>query len=53
MSILSAIGNMPLVELTTLNHKRPKVRIFGKLEVANPGGVVKNRPAYWMIKKAE
>jgi cysteine synthase B len=29
------------------------VRIFGKLEGANPGGSVKDRPAYWMIKKAE
>lgn len=53
MSILSAIGNTPLVELTNLNGKRPKVRIFGKLEGANPGGSVKDRPAYWMIKKAE
>jgi len=32
MSILSAIGNTPLVELTKLNNKRPKVRIFGKLD---------------------
>jgi len=53
MSILSAIGNTPLVELHTLNSKKPKVRIFGKLEGSNPGGSVKDRPAYWMIKKAE
>jgi len=53
MSILSAIGNTPLVELTGLNRKRPRVRIFGKLEGANPGGSVKDRPAYFMIKKAE
>jgi len=53
MSILSAIGNTPLVELTNLNSKKPKVRVFGKLEGANPGGSVKDRPAYWMIKKAE
>ena len=53
MSILSAIGNTPLVELTRLNHKKPEVRIFGKLEGANPGGSIKDRPAYWMIKKAE
>ena len=38
MSILSAIGNTPLVELTNLNHKKPDVRIFGKLEGTNPGG---------------
>jgi len=53
MSILSAIGNTPLVELTRLNSKRPKIRIFGKLEGVNPGGSVKDRTAYWMIKKAE
>jgi cysteine synthase B len=53
MSILSAIGNTPLVELTSLNKKKPDVRIFGKLEGSNPGGSIKDRPAYWMIKKAE
>ena len=53
MSITSAIGNTPLVELTNLNSKRPSVRIFAKLEGANPGGSVKDRPAYYMIKKAE
>jgi cysteine synthase B len=53
MSILSAIGNTPLVELTNLNEKSPKVRILGKLEGCNPGGSVKDRPAYYMIKKAE
>ncbi|OHB56471.1 MAG: cysteine synthase B [Planctomycetes bacterium RBG_13_44_8b] len=53
MSILSAIGNTPLIELNKLNSKNPKVRIFGKYEGANPGGSVKDRPAYWMIKKAE
>jgi len=53
MSILSAIGNTPIVEFTNLNRKGPDVRIFGKLEGANPGGSVKDRPAYFMIKKAE
>jgi len=53
MSILSAIGNTPLIELNNLNNKKPKVRILGKLEGSNPGGSVKDRPAYWMVKKAE
>lgn len=53
MSILSAIGNTPLVELSNLNKKGPKVRVFGKLEGCNPGGSVKDRPAYYMIQKAE
>jgi len=53
MSIASAIGNTPLVELNALNGGKSRVRIFGKLEGSNPGGSVKDRPAYWMIKKAE
>jgi len=52
MNILSAIGNTPIVKLNNLNGN-PKVRIFGKLEGGNPGGSVKDRPAYYMIKKAE
>lgn len=52
MDLLSAIGNTPLVELKTLNNGS-KVRIFGKLEGNNPGGSIKDRPAYYMIKKAE
>ncbi len=47
MSITAAIGNTPLVELTRLNTKSPSVRVFGKLEGANPGGSVKDRPAYY------
>jgi len=50
--ILDAIGNTPLVELVNLN-KNPKVRILAKLEGNNPGGSVKDRPALYMIKKAE
>jgi len=52
MNLLSAIGNTPLVELSNLNGKS-KIRIFGKLEGGNPGGSIKDRPAYYMIKKAE
>jgi len=53
MSILSAIGNTPLIELNNLNNKKTEVRILGKYEGTNPGGSIKDRPAYWMIKKAE
>ncbi len=53
MSILSAIGNTPLVEIRNLNEKKSKVRLFGKLEGVNPGGSVKDRTAYYMIIKAE
>jgi len=52
MSILAAIGNTPLVELRNLNTNS-KVRILGKLEGCNPAGSVKDRPAYYMVKKAE
>ncbi|HID93819.1 MAG TPA: cysteine synthase family protein, partial [bacterium (Candidatus Stahlbacteria)] len=38
--------------LTNLN-KNPRMKIFGKLEGCNPAGSVKDRPAYYMIKKAE
>ncbi len=51
-NLFNAIGNTPLVELTNLNGN-PKVRILGKFEGANPGGSVKDRPAYYMITKAE
>lgn len=49
--ILDLIGNTPLVELTHINPN-PKVRIYGKLEGQNPGGSVKDRAAYGMIKGA-
>ena len=50
--ILATIGNTPLIEVRNLN-KDKKVKIFGKLEGCNPGGSVKDRPALWMIRKAE
>ncbi len=46
------IGGTPLVDLSPLVG-RPGVRLLGKLEGNNPGGSVKDRPAYWMIKEAE
>jgi cysteine synthase B len=52
MDILSTIGNTPLVELQDLTPN-PRVRILGKLEGNNPGGSIKDRPAYYMLKKAE
>ncbi len=51
-SLPNAIGNTPLVELTRLESGLP-VRIFAKLEGNNPGGSVKDRPAWYMLKKAE
>jgi cysteine synthase B len=52
-SVFDAIGNTPLVELTKLDGLNPRVKIYGKLEGCNPGGSIKDRPAYYMIVKAE
>ena len=52
MSILSSIGNTPLVELKRVNPN-PKVRLLAKLEGNNPAGSVKDRAALYMITKAE
>lgn len=52
MGVLSSIGNTPLVEIKNINPNK-KVRIFAKLEGSNPGGSVKDRPAFYMVKMAE
>lgn len=48
-TILDLIGNTPLVESKVLNPN-PNVKVLFKLEGNNPGGSVKDRPAYNMIK---
>ena len=50
-SILELIGNTPLVEAKTL-VKNSNVKLYLKLEGQNPGGSVKDRAAYNMIKSA-
>src|SRR5690606_823615 len=50
-SILDLIGNTPLVETKTL-VKNPRVKLLLKLEGQNPGGSVKDRAAFYMIKGA-
>lgn len=47
--ILDLIGNTPLVESRALNTN-PNVKLFFKMEGHNPGGSVKDRAAYNMIK---
>ncbi|PKP40139.1 MAG: cysteine synthase B [Bacteroidetes bacterium HGW-Bacteroidetes-13] len=49
-SILDLIGNTPLVKSRLV--KNPKVQLYYKLEGNNPGGSVKDRAAYNMIKRA-
>lgn len=45
------IGNTPLLEISTTNM-HPDVKLYGKLEGHNPGGSVKDRPAFNMIRSA-
>jgi len=52
MSILSAIGRTPLVQLMHLINGSD-VQVHAKLEGCNPGGSVKDRPAFYMIRRAE
>jgi cysteine synthase B len=51
-SLLSRIGNTPLVEIRRILPPG-QVRILAKLEGFNPGGSVKDRAAYNMIRTAE
>ncbi|MBL7858371.1 MAG: cysteine synthase CysM [Cyclobacteriaceae bacterium] len=51
MKLIELIGNTPLVELEHIPVKKG-VTIYGKLEGNNPGGSVKDRAAYGMIKGA-
>ena len=49
--ILDLVGNTPLVKLKNIPVNKA-VTIYGKLEGNNPGGSVKDRAAYGMIKGA-
>ncbi|WP_395103360.1 PLP-dependent cysteine synthase family protein [Actinomadura sp. SCN-SB] len=51
-SLLESLGRTPLVGLPRLSPV-PDVRLWAKLEDRNPTGSVKDRPAFWMINKAE
>lgn len=50
-NILDLVGNTPLVALKQITQN-PNVTIYAKLEGNNPGGSVKDRAAYGMIKGA-
>ncbi|MFZ1362629.1 MAG: cysteine synthase [Candidatus Nanopelagicales bacterium] len=51
-SLLDSVGNTPVVGLPRLSPSED-VRLWAKLEDRNPTGSVKDRPALWMIEKAE
>jgi S-sulfo-L-cysteine synthase (O-acetyl-L-serine-dependent) len=49
--VADLIGNTPIVEILRLSENKA-VKIYAKLEGNNPGGSVKDRPAYNMIRSA-
>ncbi len=51
-SVVDAVGNTPLVRLNRVARHTPDVEVWAKLEFANPGGSVKDRPALRMIHDA-
>jgi S-sulfo-L-cysteine synthase (O-acetyl-L-serine-dependent) len=51
MNLTELVGLTPLVDLKRICPK-PGVRLLGKCEGNNPGGSVKDRPAFSMISKA-
>ena len=51
-SVLDLIGDTPLLQIRALAEGLPaSVRVFAKLEGFNPGGSVKDRPAWRMIQE--
>lgn len=51
MKLFELIGNTPLIELEHI-PVNPKVKIYCKMEGQNPGGSVKDRAAYNMLRSA-
>ena len=51
MTLFDLIGNTPLIEIRNI-YQKDNVTLYGKLEGDNPGGSVKDRAAYGMIKGA-
>ena len=51
-SLEDSLGHTPLIGLPKLSPA-PNVRLWAKMEDRNPTGSVKDRPAHYMIAKAE
>lgn len=51
-SVLSMIGNTPIVRLNKINAQFQKSKIYAKLEGKNPSGSIKDRIAMKMIEEA-
>src|SRR5690606_22962549 len=52
-SVAALVGQTPLVRLRAFEAELPGVELWAKLEVFNPGGSVKDRPALQMIREAQ
>jgi len=53
MALLRAVGNTPLLPLRRVSRGiSPDVRVYAKAEWFNPGGSVKDRPAFNIIRTA-
>ena len=55
MSIVDRIGHTPLLRLKKILHSKTpsSVEVYAKAEWFNPGGSVKDRPAWQMIREGE
>ena len=51
--LIERIGNTPLIRLERIGTEFPNVEICAKAEWFNPGGSVKDRAAYSMIREGE
>jgi S-sulfo-L-cysteine synthase (O-acetyl-L-serine-dependent) len=51
-SMVDAVGNTPIIRLDRVGRSAPGVEVYVKLEFANPGGSVKDRPGYRMLTEA-
>ncbi|MFJ9587401.1 2,3-diaminopropionate biosynthesis protein SbnA [Streptomyces acidicola] len=49
-SILDCVGNTPLVSLNRL-FPDPEIEVLAKLELMNPGGSMKDRPAQFIMER--
>lgn len=49
-SVISCMGNTPLVRLSRL-FPQPGLEVIAKLELLNPGGSVKDRPARFIVER--
>ena len=52
-SILEEVGNTPLLRIRKFVEHLKEVALYAKMEMFNPGGSVKDRPALQMILDAE